>query len=366
MKKWTLIMLLIAIVLFGSVIGFNIFKQQKIAEYLANRPEPEYPVTVMKASAEDWTPSIDVIGFIEPLQGVTLTAEASGIVTKINFVSGQKVSKGDSLVLLDSDVEKANLQSAKARLPASEAKYKRYKGLYKKGAISQENYDEAEASYLSLKADISGLEATINRRDVDAPFSGVIGIRGVNLGEYLQAGSRIARLEDISVMRLRFTVSQNDISRINIGQAIRIEADSYPGRIFDGTISAIEPAINYQSGLLQVQAEIPNTQGKLRSGMFARAQIVLPTMPEQVVIPQVAISYTLYGDSVFVLDEETHRVSQRVIKAGERDQDKVRILEGVKPGETIVTSGQVRLSNDSKVKIVESDATNPPAELPML
>ncbi|GAD90968.1 putative RND-type efflux pump membrane fusion protein [Vibrio halioticoli NBRC 102217] len=366
MKKWTLIMLLIAIVLFGSVIGFNIFKQQKIAEYLANRPEPEYPVTVIKAAADDWTPSIDVIGFIEPLQGVTLTAEASGIVTKINFVSGQKVSKGDSLVLLDSDVEKANLQSAEARLPASAAKYKRYKGLYKKGAISQEDYDEAEASYLSLKADITGLKATINRRDVDAPFSGVIGIRGVNLGEYMQAGSRIARLEDISVMRLRFTVSQNDISRINIGQSIRIEADSYPGSIFDGTISAIEPAINYQSGLLQVQAEIPNAQGKLRSGMFARAQIVLPTITEQVVIPQVAISYTLYGDSVFVLDEKTHRVSQRVIKAGERTQDKVRILEGVKPGEMIVTSGQVRLSNDSKVKIVESDATNPPAELPML
>ncbi|GEA62657.1 efflux RND transporter periplasmic adaptor subunit [Vibrio comitans] len=366
MKKWTLIMLIIAIALFGSVIGFNIFKQQKIAEYMANRPEPEYPVTVMTASAEEWTPSIDAIGFIEPLQGVTLTAEASGIVTKINFVSGQQVSKGASLVQLDSDVEKANLQSAQARFPASEAKYKRYKGLIKKGAISQADFDDAEASYLSLKADIAGLKATIDRRDVNAPFSGVIGIRGVNLGEYMQAGSRIARLEDISVMRMRFTVSQNDISRINIGQAIRIEVDSYPGSIFDGTISAIEPAINYQSGLLQVQAEIPNTQGELRSGMFARAQIVLPKLQDQVVLPQVAITYTLYGDSVFVLDEETHRVAQRVIKTGERDQDKVRILDGVKPGEVVVTSGQVRLSNESKVKIVESDATTPPAELPML
>ncbi|CAM3185326.1 efflux RND transporter periplasmic adaptor subunit [Vibrio rarus] len=366
MKKWTLIMLIIALVLFGSVIGFNMFKQQKIAEYLANRPEPEYPVTIMTATAEEWTPSISAIGFIEPLQGVTLTAEASGIVTKINFVSGQKVSKGDSLVELDSDVEKANLQSAQARYPAAEAKYKRYRGLYKKGAISKEGFDEAEAAYLSLKADITGLKATINRRDVDAPFSGVVGIRGVNLGEYMQAGSRIARLEDISVMRMRFTVSQNDISRISIGQSVHVAVDSYPGTHFNATISAIEPAINYQSGLLQVQADIPNAQGKLRSGMFARAQIVLPTLTNQVVLPQIAITYTLYGDSVYVLDKDTHRVTQQVITAGERNKDRVRILDGIKPGDTVVTSGQVRLSNDSKVKVVESDATTPPTETPML
>ncbi|OBT12933.1 efflux transporter periplasmic adaptor subunit [Vibrio sp. UCD-FRSSP16_10] len=366
MKKWILIMLIIAIALFGSVIGFNMFKQQKIAEYLANRPEPEYPVTTMKTAAEEWTPSIDAIGFIEPLQGVTLTAEASGIVTKINFVSGQQVSKGDSLVQLDSDVEKANLQSAQARYPAAEAKYKRYKGLYKKGAISKEGFDEAEASYLSLKADIIGLKATIDRRDVNAPFTGVVGIRGVNLGEYMQAGSRIARLEDISVMRMRFTVSQTDISRINIGQSVHVAVDSYPGVHFNATISAIEPAINYQSGLLQVQADIPNAQGKLRSGMFARAKIVLPTLTNQVVLPQIAITYTLYGDSVFVLDEKTQRVAQRVIKVGERSLDKIRILDGVKPGDIVITSGQIRLSNDSKVKIVESDATTPPSEIPML
>lgn len=359
-------MLFIALALFGSVIGFNVFKQQKIAEYMANRPEPEYPVTIEKAVASDWTPHIEAIGFIEPLQGVTLTSETSGIITSINFASGAKVSAGDKLVILDSEVEKANLQSAEARFPAAEAKFNRYSGLYKKGAISQEGFDEAKASYLSLKADIAGLQATIDRREITAPFSGVIGIRGVNLGEYLQAGSRIARLEDISVMRMRFTVSQNDISRIRLGQQVKIKVDSYPNRSFAGSISAIEPAINFQSGLLQVQADIPNAQGILRSGMFARAQVVLPKLSEQVILPQVAITYTLYGDSVFVLDPETSRVSQRVVKVGERILDKVQILDGIAPGETVVTTGQVRLSNLAKVKIVSSDATASPTELPML
>ncbi|GAM78866.1 membrane fusion protein [Vibrio ishigakensis] len=366
MKKWTVIMLLIAIALFGSVIGFNLFKQQKIAEYMANRPEPEYPVTVMTANAEDWTPNIEAIGFIEPLQGVTLTSETSGVIQRIGFKSGSTVTEDQLLVALDSDVERANLKSAQARYPAAEAKYKRYNGLFKKGAVSQADFDEATAAYFSLQADIESLKATIDRREIRAPFAGVIGIRGVNLGEYLQGGSRIARLEDISVMRLRFTVSQTDISRIHVDQDVHIQVDSFPGEVFEGTISAIEPAVNYQSGLIQVQADIPNAQGKLRSGMFARAQVVLPTLHDQVVLPQTAITYTLYGDSVYVLNSETNRVDQRVVKVGERKLDKVLILDGIKAGETIVTSGQVRLSNEAKVKIVTSDATTPPAEIPML
>lgn len=147
MKKWTFFMLLIAILLFGSVIGFNLFKQQKIAEYLANRPEPEFPVTVVTANPVDWVPVIEAIGFIEPNQGVTLTTETAGVIDQITFESGTQVAKDQPLVLLDSAVERANLKSTEARLPAAKAKYERYKGLFAKGSISKESYDEAEASY---------------------------------------------------------------------------------------------------------------------------------------------------------------------------------------------------------------------------
>jgi len=270
--------------------------------------------------------------------------------------------------LLDSEVEKANLKSAEAKLPAAEAKYKRYQGLYTKGSISKEAYDEAEANYFSLKADIESLKAAIDRREIKAPFDGVVGIRNVYLGQYLQAGTDIVRLEDTSVMRLRFTVPQTDISRISMGQDVDIFVDAYPDKAFKGSISAIEPAVNIQSGLIQVQADIPNSDGQLRSGMFARANIILPKLENQVTLPQTAITFTLYGDNVYIVKEENgeKRVIQQVVKVGERTQDIAHILEGVNPGDVVVTSGQVRLSNQAKVRVVESDATTPPAETPML
>jgi membrane fusion protein (multidrug efflux system) len=368
MKKWTFFMLLIAILLFGSVIGFNMFKQQKIAEFMANRPEPEFPVTVTDVESVDWVPVIEAIGFIEPNQGVTVANETSGIIDQISFESGTQVKEGQPLVLLDSDVEKANLKSTQAKLPAAQAKYKRYQGLYKKGSISKEAYDDAEANYFSLQADIESLKASIDRREIKAPFAGVVGIRNVYLGQYLQAGTDIVRLEDTSVMRLRFTVPQTDISRINLGQKMDIFVDSYPEIAFEGSISAIEPAVNVQSGLIQVQADIPNNDGKLRSGMFARANIILPTIENQITLPQTAITFTLYGDNVYILSEEdgVTRVQQHVVKVGERTADIAHILEGVKAGDVVVTSGQVRLSNGAKVRVVESDATTPPAETPML
>ncbi|WP_117235546.1 efflux RND transporter periplasmic adaptor subunit [Vibrio maerlii] len=368
MKKWTFFMLLIAVLLFGSVIGFNMFKQQKIAEFMANRPEPEFPVTVTEVKPVDWVPVIEAIGFIEPNQGVTVANETSGVIDKIAFQSGAKVEEGQPLVMLDSAVEKANLKSSQARLPAAEAKYKRYKGLFSKGSISKEAYDEAEANFFSLSADIESLKASIDRREIKAPFAGEVGIRNVYLGQYLQAGTDIVRLEDTSVMRLRFTVPQTDISRIQIGQQMDIFVDAYPEIAFKGSISAIEPAVNIQSGLIQVQADIPNSDGKLRSGMFARANIILPTLENQITLPQTAITFTLYGDNVYILSEEdgAKRVQQHVVKVGERTADIAHILEGVKEGDVVVTSGQVRLSNGAKVRVVESDATTPPAETPML
>ncbi|MBL0668996.1 efflux RND transporter periplasmic adaptor subunit [Aeromonas jandaei] len=377
MKKWMAIMLLIAIVLFGSVIGFNLFKQRMIAKYMANRPEPEFPVTAMVTKAQDWIPTIEAIGFIEPNQGVTLSTELAGTIDAITFESGKPVKADQLLLSLDSSVEKANLRASQAKLPAAKAKFDRFQNLYKTSSISKEQLDEAEAAYRSLEADIESLKATIARREVRAPFSGVVGLRNVFLGQYLQPGTDIVRLEDTSVMRLRFTVPQTDISKIKLGQIIKINVDAYPQTQFDGHITAIEPAVNYQSGLIQVQADIPNNDGQLRSGMFARASIILPTVQNQIVVPQSAISFTLYGQNVYVLkeSEETDkegkkvmvkRAKQVVVKAGERRGNDVHVLSGIQAGDEIVLSGQVRLSNDTKVHVVENDALAVPAQTPML
>jgi membrane fusion protein (multidrug efflux system) len=377
MKKWMAIMLLIAIALFGSVIGFHLFKQKMIAKYMANRPEPDFPVTAMVTKAQDWIPTIEAIGFIEPNQGVTLSTELAGTIDAITFESGKPVKADQLLLSLDSSVEKANLRASQAKLPAAKAKFDRFQNLYKTSSISKEQLDEAEAAYRSLEADIESLKATIARREVRAPFSGVVGLRNVFLGQYLQPGTDIVRLEDTSVMRLRFTVPQTDISKIKLGQIIKINVDAYPQTQFDGHITAIEPAVNYQSGLIQVQADIPNNDGQLRSGMFARASIILPTVQNQIVVPQSAISFTLYGQNVYVLkeSEETDkegkkvmvkRAKQVVVKAGERRGNDVHVLSGIQAGDEIVLSGQVRLSNDTKVHVVENDALAVPAQTPML
>lgn len=362
-------MLLIALVLFGSVIGFNLFKEKMISQFLANRPEPSNPITVELTEPKDWIPTIEAVGFIEPAQGVTLTNQTAGVITSIQFESGQTVQAGKTLVVLESDVEKANLKSAQARLPAAKAKFERYKGLFNKGSLSQEAYDDAQAAYLSLSADLESLKAAVEKRTIQAPFDGIVGIRNIYLGQYLQAATEIVQLEDISRMRFHFSIPQTEISRITSGQTVDIFVDSYPNQSFTGSITAIEPAVNPLSGLIQVEADIPNSDGKLRSGMFARASIRLPTLSNQIAISQTAITYTLYGDSVYVVVEQDNgdqRVEQRVVEVGERRGSIAHILSGLRENETIVTSGQVRLSNGSKVHVVESDAVTPRAETPML
>jgi membrane fusion protein (multidrug efflux system) len=368
MKKWTFFMLLIAIVLFGSVIGFNFFVKNEINKAIANMPEPSNPVTVETIKLNDWVPTIEAVGFIEPAQGVTLTNQTEGVIDSIQFESGQTVKAGKTLIVLESDVEQANLKSVQARLPAAKAKFERYKGLFNKGSLSQEAYDDAQASYLSLSADLESLKAAVEKRTIQAPFSGIVGIRNIYLGQYLKAATEIVQLEDISRMRFHFSIPQTEISRITSGQTVDISVDSYPNQTFTGSITAIEPAVNPLSGLIQVEADIPNSDSLLRSGMFARASIRLPALQNQVAITQTAITYTLYGDSVYVLvtQGDEQRVEQRVIEVGERRGSIAHIRSGLAGDETIVTSGQVRLNNGAKVHVVESNAVTPRAEIPML
>ncbi|MEI6897197.1 MAG: efflux RND transporter periplasmic adaptor subunit [Psychromonas sp.] len=373
MKKWIASAIVLAIVVFGSVIGFNIFKAQKIKEYLANRPIPEFSVTSQTIKTENWVPHLRAIGFIEPILGVNITNEVSGKIVKIDFVSGQHLKKDDALVYLDAEVEKANLKASKGRLFSVERNYKRMLSLFKKGSISQGDVDNAEADLLALQGQIEGYEATISRRIIRAPFDGIAGLRNVFMGEYLQTGTDIVRLEDISRMQLRFTIPQNDLTKIFIGQNMNVFIDAQADTSFQGTISAIEPAVNYQSGVIQVQADIPNLDHKLRSGMFAKANIILPTLAEQISIPETAINYTLYGQTVYIISEQTtengdafKQAEQKIVTLGKSIDGNIHVLSGLKAGDTIVTSGQVRLSNGAHVKIIESDILNKPADIPAL
>ncbi len=373
MKKWMVIMLLIALLLFGSVIGFNFYKFAKMGEAMANRPIPEFPVTTQVIKPTHWSPVIDAIGFVEPNQGVDVSTQVAGTVDKISFESGRKVKKGTLLISLNTDVERANLQSSLGKLPAAKANFERMRSLYGKGGVSKGDFDNAQADYLALEGQIQALKATIDRMTIRAAFDGQVGIRNVYLGQYLKAGDSIVRLEDTSMMKIRFTVPQTDISRIQVGQNIQIYVDAYPARPFKGAIAAIEPAVKQASGVIEVQATIPNADGLLRSGMYAKVEVLLPTQPAQVVIPQTAINFTLYGQTVYVLHQEQDAkgkpvtvAKQAVVNVGERQDEVAHVLSGLNIGDEIVTSGQIRLSNGSHVKKVDDKALEKPTSLPAL
>lgn len=381
MKKWTAVMLLIALLIFGTVIGFNLFKNHMMAKYFANMPIPTFPVSVQAVKPADWTPTIEAIGFIEPNQGLDISNETAGKVQNIYFESGQLVKNGDLLITQETSVEEANLKANQGRMPATKANLDRMRSLYKKGNVSKGDVDNAEASYLELAGQIEASQATLDRMRIRAPFSGQVGIRNVYLGQYLQPGTNIVRLEDTSMMKIRFTIPQTDIAKLKIGQSLHIYVDAYPKQPFQGTISAIEPVVNAQSGVVQIQASVPNSDGYLRSGMFAKVQVQLPIQPEQIAIPQTAVNFTLYGQTVFVVEEGKDEQGEPlkdaegkpikvaksvVVNVSERKDDVALIIDGLKAGDQVVTAGQVRLSNGSHVKIIEDTLLAKPATTPML
>jgi membrane fusion protein (multidrug efflux system) len=374
MKKWMISMLVIVTVLFGGVFGFHFFKQAMIKKFMASMGGQAVPVTAIKVKPQSWTPEIDAIGFIEPKNGVMLSAAESGVVSKILIASAQKVKQGDLLVQLDVSKEQADLKSAQSKLAASKAERDRLVKLAHESLGTQSQADTASSNYESLLAQIQSLKATIARREIRAPFSGIAGIIQVQLGQYLQAGSKVVRLENIDTMKLRFTVGGDDYSKIAVNMPVNISVSAYPGKNFSGRINAIEPAVDTSTGVFEVQATIPNSDKLLRTGMYASAAVEQPTLQNQVVIPQRAIDFTLYGESVYVLDHVASKekgqpgydiAKAKTVTVAERRGNLALISKGVVPGDRVVTSGQLKLYNGAKVKTVEDNTLAPPATLPL-
>jgi membrane fusion protein (multidrug efflux system) len=358
MKKWSISLSFLFILLFGSVIGFNEVKQRLIRTALQNLPEPTHPVTVQQVEWTPWHSTLETVGFIQPHRGVTVANQLPGTVQKILFEAGQRVQAKQPLVRLESAVERAQLEGARARLPAVHTQYQRTRKLYRRQAISQSALEQALAEYQVLTAEIHTLQETIARRQITAPFSGVVGLNQIQLGQYLAPGTPIVSVQDLSAMRVHFTLPQTAITQIQTQQPVTLRVDALPSHIFQGVISALEPQITPQSGLLQLQADIANEEELLRAGMLSRITIHHTQPTQHLVLPQTAITFTLYGETAYVLTTDEAgvlRVNQITLKLGERQGSIVQVLEGLKSGDSVVTSGQVRLSHGSRVKVVESD-----------
>ena len=314
---------------------------------------PAIDVAAAPATEVDWQEKISSIGVAEALQGVDISGSESGNVVEVLFDSGTKVKAGQPLVKLDTSKEDADLKATMAQIPAAKTDLDRKKQLIKTGAISQFDLDDAQSKYDSLVAQSGSLKATIARRTLKAPFGGILGIRKVNLGQYLQPGDQVANLQDLSVMRMRFLVAQKDFGKIKIGQPIEARFDAYPDEVFKGKISTIEPSVKYQSGIIPVQADVPNSDEKLLPGMFASIDVLLPGHSKKVIVPASAITFNLYGESVYVVDQTAGTVQQVTVQTGATRGNAVVIEKGLKTGDVVVVAGQLKLSNGSKVKVVE-------------
>jgi membrane fusion protein (multidrug efflux system) len=326
---------------------------------------PAVDVAAVEAKALDWQEKISSIGIAESLQGVDISGSEAGLVVEIFFDSGAKVSAGEPLVRLDSAKEEADLRATMAQIPAAKADLDRKRKLVKEQVVSQSDLDDAQSRYDELTAQSISLKATIERRVLTAPFGGVLGIRKVNKGQYLQPGDQIVSLQDLSVMRMRFLVGQKDFAKIKLGQDIEARFDTYASEVFKGRITAIEPSVKFQSGIIPIQAEIPNSEEKLLPGMYGSLDVLLPDRSTKIVVPQSAVTFNLYGETIYVIDEATMTVQQATVQTGARRGNIVVVETGLTPGQRVVVAGQLKLSNGTKVNVVEGQTLPEMTDVPL-
>ncbi|PYQ33870.1 MAG: efflux transporter periplasmic adaptor subunit [Acidobacteria bacterium] len=358
MKK-RMILTLIGVAVFIAVIAVVKIRQVQagIAQHAAFRPPPE-AVTTVRATEERWPSTVASIGTVEAVHGVTVAADLPGLVSRIEFDSGKRVRAGDVLVRLDTRQEQAQLAAAEAQRSLTTVNFERMKGLREKGITSQAEYDKAAAEHKQAVAQTGETQASIGRKTTRAPFSGVLGIRQVNLGQYLKAGDPIVSLQSLDPIYVNFSVPQQQLGDLRVGGEVHVNAQGIASSDPTGTITAINSVVDEATRNIQVQATLANPEGKLRPGMFVEAQVVLGAGTAVVALPTSAISYAPYGDSVFVVgdmkgpDGKPYKgVRQQFVKLGNARGDQVAVVSGVKAGEEVVTSGVFKLRNGAGVVV---------------
>jgi membrane fusion protein (multidrug efflux system) len=343
------------------VAGLGFFKYRQIQTAIAMgssfAPPPD-SVTTVVAKSETWPSTLDVIGTTAAIQGVTVSADLPGAVARINFESGQSVHAGDVLVELDTREERAQLAAAESDRDLAKINYDRDQELVKEGVVAQTQSDNSSAQQKSTDAKVGEIKATIERKTIRAPFSGVLGIRQINLGQYLAAGAAIVSLQALNPIYVNFGVPQQQSSLVKTGRILELTSDDLPGVEFKGRVTAIDSVVNEATRNLQVQATLPNPGGKLRPGMFVQVQLGLGASRNVIPLPASAINYAPYGDSVFVVTDlkdpkgKSYRgVRQQFVKVQGSRGDQVGVISGVTPGEEIVSSGVFKLRNGAAVQV---------------
>ncbi|NEW87858.1 MULTISPECIES: efflux RND transporter periplasmic adaptor subunit [Rhodopseudomonas] len=365
--RWFIIVGLLLGLLVAVLVGFNAFRNHMIAQFFANNKPPPITVTVAEAKSEVLPNLLTAVGNLAAVHQVNVTSDVSGRITDILFQAGSEVKQGTPLVKLFDETELADLANFRAQAKVAELSLDRAKQLAARQFGPQATVDSAQAAFDQANAGIAKTEALISQKTVRAPFDGVLGVRQVEVGQYLSAGTQIVSLTDLSQVYDNFTVTEKDSGTLAVGQAVRVTVDAYPGRVFDGKITTIEPQISTDTRNIRVQATLVNPGRVLRPGMFATTTVVLPDKPAVITVPETAVDYTLYGDSVFLIKDEKGEdgksnlsAVRTFVRTGDRIDGRAVILTGVKPGDRVVAVGQLKLQSGAAVAI----STDPPPPQP--
>lgn len=353
MIKRMLMMLVLVGVVLGGLFGFKAFVGGKIKEAMASMADLPQTVSAAKAASSDWQPRIDAVGSLRAVRGADLSLEVAGVVEEITFQSGDEVQAGQILLRLRNDDDVAKLQSLEATAQLAQITYDRDVKQLKAQAISQAIVDNDEANLRNAKAQVAQQKAMVDKKTLRAPFAGRLGLRQVDLGQFLSAGTVIATLQSLDPIFVDFLLPQQSVAQLSVGQTVRVKVDAFLGREFAGKITAINPKVETASRNIQVRATLPNRDQKLLPGMFATVELETGAPQRLVTLPQTAVSYNPYGSLVYIVDDKNkdaggkpHPVARQVfVTTGATRGDQVAILKGVSEGDTVVTSGQVKLRN---------------------
>jgi multidrug efflux system membrane fusion protein len=369
--RWFLIVgLLLAAVVSG--LGFfkfvflpNLFKE------IFSKPPPPASVNIATAKSETIPNLLTAVGDLAAVHQVNVTSDVNGRITDIHFTAGASVKQGTPLIQLFDAPEQGDLANFKAQQRVAQISLDRAKQLAERQFGPQATVDNAQAAFDQASAGIAKTEAIISQKLVRAPFDGELGVRKVEVGQYLTAGTQIVSLTDLSVLYANFTVTEKDSAQLKVGQVVRIAVDAYPGRTFDGKITTIEPQIATETRNIRVQATMQNPDKILKPGMFATTTVVLPDKPPVITVPETAVDYTLYGDSVYLLTEKKEEdgktkltVTRTFVQTGNRIEGRAEILKGLKDGDRVVAVGQLKLQSGSAVTISNDPVPPIPAKPP--
>jgi membrane fusion protein (multidrug efflux system) len=357
MAKRMFLMLGVTAVLL-TALGFVKFKQVQSAVQAASFQPPPEAVTSVVVKREVWPSTTGVIGTMEAVRGVMVSADLPGSVARINFDSGKSVRAGDILVELDTRQERAQLAALEAQRDLAKVNFARMEQLVKQGVISRMEYDQATAQQRQTEANVGEIRATIERKTIRAPFSGTLGIRKINLGQYLSAGSAVVQLQALNPIYVNFGLPQQALGQVRVGRNLRVTSDDLAGKTFTGRVTAIDSVVDAATRNVQVQATLSNPEGKLQPGMFVQVEVALGESRSVVTLPASAISYAPYGDSVYVITDlkdpkgQPYRgVRQQFVKVEGSRGDQVGIVSGLNPGDEVVTSGVFKLRNGAAVQV---------------